>query len=118
MGGATERIGLPFGAKMRLLVVEIGPDLGPAVPHVLTGRLQSSRLAHFAVLSSTTTPLFRDAGGKGRPKINTTAAAKKRIQGTVEIMSIYRSSTIYHKKLYYSKIISSFFINLYNIFDK
>ena len=112
MGGATERIGLPFGAKMRLLVVEIGPDLGPAVPHVLTGRLQSSRLAHFAVLSSTTTPLFRDAGGKGRPKINTTAAAKKRIQGTVEIMSIYRSSTIYHKQIVLFKNYFIFFYKL------
>ena len=47
--GATERIGLPSGAQMRLLIVEIGPDLGPTVLHVLTGRLQSSRLAHFGV---------------------------------------------------------------------
>ena len=76
--GSTERIGLPSGAKMSLLIVEIGPDLGPTVLHVLTGRLQSSWLAHFDVLSSTTTPLFRDAAGKGRPKINTTTAAKKK----------------------------------------
>ena len=63
---STERISLPPGSKMRLLVVEIGPDLGPTVFHVLTGRFQSSWLPHFADLSSSTTLLFRDAAGKGR----------------------------------------------------
>ena len=77
MRGATEGISLPPGPEMRLLVVEICPDLRPTVLHVLTGRLQSPWLAHFGVLSSTTTPLFRDASGKGTPQINTTTAANE-----------------------------------------
>merc|ERR1712024_20899 len=42
MRGTAERIGLPPGAQMCFLVVQIGPDLGTAVLDVLTGRPESS----------------------------------------------------------------------------
>ena len=44
--GSSERVGLPPGAQMDLLVVEVGPHLGAPVLDVLAGRADAAGLAH------------------------------------------------------------------------
>lgn len=47
----SKGIGLPSGAQVSLLVVLVGPDLPPAVLHVLPGGPDTCGLAHFRLFS-------------------------------------------------------------------
>ena len=75
--GAPEGIGLPPGAQMGLLVVEVGPHLGATVLDVLAGGLQTPGFTHDEAASSKV---------KGREKTRppTITAKRKRKAATAD----------------------------------
>lgn len=75
MGRSSEGVGLPPGAQMGLLVVEVGPDLGAAVLDVLPRSLETAGLAHFECESKTVETDVRKAEGRDRKRKTTTLRA-------------------------------------------
>ena len=54
--GSSEGIGLPPGAEMSLLVVEIGPTLDTAILHVFSGGPDTCGFSHFGQLKKKKKP--------------------------------------------------------------